>query len=657
MQTLLSTIRSERGSVLLAALVLLAVMTILGLALFDLGVIENRLAASDVSEARAFEIAQAGLERAMERLLRTMVNEWDDATIPRPDVGWHNGNTAANAAICSGGPASTGGCESARFRTADSTYISNTSFNGGSYAISFKLLTVAEAGTNPYGQVCLPRNVGGTDYCRDLIFVRSTGTVTGVPAGYTASRTIQALARASSTSPFSGGITAGAPSGNPMNGNVKIAGSIHIVGDPGTAAISFGGTAGQRNNWADLDSTSLARITPLPLVCPPGRSCPTDANKVESLGAKLHVARPIASPAVSLSGGADLGQSGDTASYGTPARKGKGPLDEVAVADGCVMPCTDNFTGVTVGSNMFVDGNNITKPYPGTPQPFPLLTDPVKIAGTSYLHYACVAGSSCFGAPAGQEFFVNHAANLTADAFWSGSLGSAGGLTDATATGATGVFTFTNKAGVATTGIVCWDQPSQTLTLGLGATCGTAVPAPPSNPLLIYTTNPNFKIERNGGPTAYTYKGSAIVVTTGVVKIEEAMQTFCTAAPCTGERYPDNQLLAVLTNNRMEIGKSNANIDRIMVLLYTEGDLYSEKQTNIVGTATAFRFCMAGGTCPLSSGGNVPSFFQVPSDPTLLPEELFPGGAGGWTVTYVPRFWLECRRGTPPATVSGVCGY
>jgi hypothetical protein len=676
------------GNAILATLVLAFVMTLLGLALLDLGLLENRLATASYTERRAFEIAQAGLERALDGLQRTMVAE-EGLGLAQ---GWHNGSTEAGATT----PMCEGGCVATEFRLVNTTtpYLANFGLNHGQYAIAFKLLTVTEAGGNPYGQSCRCPNPDpvtgvcpGADLCADLIFVRSTGTLAGPPAGYTASRTIQSLVRAVSTSVFAGGITAGSPSGSPLHGNVKVAGSIHIIGDPGTAAIVWGGGAGQRNNWAELDAASLARLTPLPLVCPPGRSCSTDTNRVESLSAELRVALPKSAPAVTLSGSADLGQGGDSASYGVPARRGKGPLDGIRVADGCAMPCTDNFSGVSLGSNTFVDGDNLTKPYPGTPPAFPVLTDPTAVAGgtpPAYEHYACVHGSSCHpggtALPAG-EFFLNHAYQVGAapatDGVLSASLGSATGLRDDTA-GFRVPVTWVNKAGTAVVGEVCWRReslplalrggslpPPDTLEFGVG-TCETATP--PSNPMLLYMNyngNANgFTIDRHGGPVAYNYRGAAIVLTTGVVKIEEALQTVCTtpagSPPCAGARFPEHQLLAVLTPNRMEIGKSNANIDRVMGLFYTSADFYSEKQTNIVGTITAHRFCFAGGGCPLSAGGNVPSFFQVPDDMRRLPSELFHGSGAAWTVSPVARFWLECRGDASPVvppTVSGVCGY
>src|SRR6266508_5903076 len=80
---------NERGSALLMSLVLIFVMTVLGLALFDLGVVESRLVHTSQADARAFEIAQAGVERALRNLQDTY----------NADLSWASGSPE----LCSGG--------------------------------------------------------------------------------------------------------------------------------------------------------------------------------------------------------------------------------------------------------------------------------------------------------------------------------------------------------------------------------------------------------------------------------------------------------------------------------------------------------------------------------------------------------------------------
>jgi hypothetical protein len=59
-----STLRDQRGSMLLLSLVLVFIMTLLGAALFEVTVVEHRLVMSDQHGAQAFHAAEGGLYRA-----------------------------------------------------------------------------------------------------------------------------------------------------------------------------------------------------------------------------------------------------------------------------------------------------------------------------------------------------------------------------------------------------------------------------------------------------------------------------------------------------------------------------------------------------------------------------------------------------------------
>src|SRR5262249_3262397 len=151
-----------------------------------------------------------------------------------------------------------------------------------------------------------------------------------------------------------------------------------------------------------------------------------------------------------------------------------------------------------------------------------------------------------------------------------------------------------------------------------------------------------FNVQRGGGPTDYNFRGSAWVVTNGLVQIEERLQSCQTTAagsPCQGHQFTANSSLTVMTwggnsgvcagstsCGNVNLADSNSNVDRIMGLFYAgcdpadpacsgtgamKGFLKSRKQTNTVGAATGYRLCFAGGASPCPSGGNVPGFFQV----------------------------------------------
>src|SRR5437879_12869923 len=223
---------SERGSALIISLMLLLIITILGLALFDLAQIENKSAAASLADYRAFELAQAGIERG----LRELQNGFSGDA-----YGLESWNDGAS-------PTCTPACNASTYSTlvlANTTIPAQTVTNfgtdpGGNYSVELKLLTVGEANnpisagyTYPHGLTCFTAStkalidpVPATDVCDNLAFLRSTGTVNG-PPGYSRSRTIQVLVRASSTSPFAAGITVGGGDGL---GNPVIVGQANIGG-------------------------------------------------------------------------------------------------------------------------------------------------------------------------------------------------------------------------------------------------------------------------------------------------------------------------------------------------------------------------------------------------------------------------------------------
>src|SRR3990172_4340871 len=255
-------LRDQRGSALLISLVMIVVITILGLALFELGQIEGQQAGASLGDARAFELAQAGMERAIRELSNGFLAD------AYGSESWVDG---VNRPTC------TPACETAVYRAMNLTAGTNTlpvaGLNpltgqdpGGTFTVELKRVTVAEANnpisqgagyTYPHGQTCLPSTPANPTVCANLMFVRSTGTVTG-PPGFTATRTVQALVKAYSTSYFAGGLTAETAAGGnepAIDGRVLIAGSVQILG---TATINpafridGGAGMGMRNNWADL---------------------------------------------------------------------------------------------------------------------------------------------------------------------------------------------------------------------------------------------------------------------------------------------------------------------------------------------------------------------------------------------------------------------
>src|SRR3972149_6617613 len=154
-------LRDQRGSALLISLVMIGVITFLGLALFELGQVEGQQAGASLGDARAFELAQAGMERAIRELRNRFL---DDAY---GTESWVDGLKR---------PTCTPICETGVYRAMNLTAGTNTlpvaGLNpltgqdpGGTFTVELKQVTVAEANnpvsqgvdsTYPHGQTCIP---------------------------------------------------------------------------------------------------------------------------------------------------------------------------------------------------------------------------------------------------------------------------------------------------------------------------------------------------------------------------------------------------------------------------------------------------------------------------------------------------------------------
>jgi len=683
----------ERGSALIISLMLLLVITILGLALFDLAQIENKSAAASLADYRAFELAQAGIERGIRELQNGFIND------AYGSESWNDGVSPACTPACNANTYST-------LNIANTTIPAQTVTNfgadpGGSYTVEIKLLTVGEANnpisagfTYPHGLTCFSAStkalidpVPATDVCDNLAFLRSTGTVNG-PPGYSRSRTIQVLVRASSTSPFAAGITVGGGDGlgNPViAGRVNFAGSVNVLGNVNSnPAIRLIQGSQMWNNWSQLDPTSITAMKRRQKICPPGADCTGGANLVESLEADLRVYSfgTVTNPLIALFNGSSLGQAGVTACYGMgcpgSGRIGKGPLDGIYVGDGCPLPCTSTPFNLAGGSTLTVDGNNITKPYPfrfpgpplsradiATPT-FPDMTSPVSISGIPYANYLA-------------NFWATHAQAMNGGTYPDignslGGSGPSGGL-DITVLDFADAVSWTDAAGNPQTGWICWYQLRNTLGfVGNGNNCGTPDTAPgkyltPANPMLI-NGNHQFIVNIPG----ITYRGAAIW-STRQIRLEGGLTAFSDgagAAQCITDCFPDNHLLVLMSDFQAQIAMGPVGVNRIMAFIFIglsqDQTLAAQRSGNLVGAvAGRVTLCFNGaaaGSCSTPGAGGPPQFFQANMyDPRNLPAALFaPSGLSGerWRVTPVPRFWLECRVGptdTLPTTPSGACSY
>jgi len=725
---------NEQGSILLITIVSVAVVALLGLAVYDLALIEAQFSAASVIDYRAYEIAQAGIERGIRELRNIYMSK------PPGQETFVAGSTT-----CAPTP-----CDTTQFHpmnVANTTVPSQTVAAGpfvgavdpgGSYTLELKYVTIPEINNSidvvgvkyPLGLPCIKDNVfSAAQWCANAAFLRSTGTATDA-AGNTRTRTIQTLVIASSTSPWAGGIVAG--NGNAVSGEVLIGGSVQVLGgltaNP-AVAIGGGSNGGIVNNWFPLsagsgytqsDQATLDRLVPKQLICPPSTNCAGGANLVESLGAEIKIFGNTINQMVNAGSGTPLGRSGSTALYGSPARRGKGPLDGVYIAGGCALPCIGSSPlPFSSGASITVDRGNLTKPYPNRPPIGPLLTpagtwpvldDVVTIYNNATLtasdrayrtnwftpHTAGCAGCSARLASGG---LVNPANCATASNCNGGglTLGSLLNKLQDSTLPFRHQFVFQDRTDGIRTAEICWrrDDPL------MGSDRGTNLPSPltlefgidnpalglkgcenpsvPGSPILLWIDF-SWGIDRSGGAVDYNYRGAAIIVTTGGVQIDAGLQSYCaTGPPCTNDKFPDNHFLAIMATGNIDLATINPNVSRIMGYFFASGASIRVKQDVVIsGMLRADSICFrnsSGCSGGVGGGGNVPGFFQasfsdpqkVSSDPRRIPNELpapyevpSQNSGGRWQVTSVPQFWIECRRGptdTLPPTPSGVCGY
>lgn len=678
----------QRGSVLVGGLVLTLVMTLLGLALFNLSTLESRLVLGTEADYRAFETAQAGIERALYRLFRDYCGT--DDCLSTASENWADGNINGISA----------GPDTTAFYPFDLTgtgivCITTPCGDGNKYSVKLKNVTKAEAAS--LSIVC------ADDPCKDVIYVRSTGDFTKgvVESG---SRTIQLIARAAMVSPFGAGLIGGAPSGATIDGNALIAGSLHVAGCAAPPCVetpvALIGAAGVRNNYNAMPPELQDRVPPLDVVCPSG-------NCVESLSSYIRIARPQSTPALNLSGTATLGTS-SAATNPYTGRVGRAIVENALIGDGCDPNsnpyCSDAVGGNQGAQNIFSDNAQKVDAYdlipcdPSDPISicFPMLSQETTIKNITYSKYAdCPSEGNCNSGLAGNgtgEFFISHAFKILAGTMTDGGVDLFNLLTTSSGlTNMTPDFQKTFECGV---DAVCddsngarvngsinsskpshfklsWTDTTDTLTI-YQCTSPPSCPTGPDFtnwsvlshttakvlPILVYVDG-DLNICKGCNNREFLYQGQAMFLAKGKISIDPNLLTLCTnniLAPiaCNAtlnttpadhsdhdldvnddhRSFPKKNLLTFLTPGDMDIGLTS---NRDMIGIFYAGDTWkTTKQTNVVGAVTARIFDM---------GNQVPKFFQVPQLTNLLPETLFPPRQLKWKVATAR--WKECK-GTVP---------
>ena len=658
-----------RGSVLVAGLVLVLVMTILGISLFDMGLLESRLVLNTQCDYQASETAQAGIKRSLRLLRLDLINDPNDPS-------WADGSIDGSSF-----PVTTDMFE-------DFPGLTNQSFANGNYSVQIKNLTRSEA--NGIGATCDADN--DTAPCNDLIYVRSTGNCLGQTI--TSTRTVQLVTRANNNSPFGGGLLTGGPaSGTRIIGNALIAGSLNVgcSAPPCIDPLDFTGTSGVRNNYNDMPALFQDRVPPLQLVTWPGTACA--GQQVESLGAFVTVAEPKTTAAINLSGAGSLGNSGcgNNPYSGQP---GKPTVDNVRLGDGCdESDCSDTVGGTAGVTNVFSD--NPIKPHDIAAFPFPKLDDEITINSITYGDFAaCPSAGNCDSA-ATNDFFISHAFKivdttevdvgpnkqcptpppgkvcnlfniLTARTDipvpqrekWDDQTPS---FTKTFVCGAQCDDTSGNRVNGSVNGSkplafkIAWDEPGQLLTIYQCpvAPCDPGPPdfnfwqplshaTQPVLPVMLYVDGP-IRICKDDTAAVlcpvqtFHYQGHATFLARGDITIEVDLLTDCPSCPDQGgvgndhDSFPQKNLLTFLTPGNINMGTSIAGKD-MMGLFYAGVQWTTAFDTEVVGAITAGFIDM---------GSQVPKFFQVPELGRTLSERLFPVGGPRWSLT--ASNWKECQ--------------
>ncbi|PIP12118.1 MAG: hypothetical protein COX49_07385, partial [bacterium (Candidatus Stahlbacteria) CG23_combo_of_CG06-09_8_20_14_all_40_9] len=265
----------------------------------------------------AFNAAEGGLERALLELKRDFA---DDTT----------GNPSWADSVING----------INTDTTDSNYYTlydTTSLGEGSYFVELKNV---------------PDDLGG--FLKNKVWVKSTGITDGG-----GKRVIDAFVEIKCLSPWNNAISAGrGQGGKAISGNVKICGSVHILGEdlsPDSVAIDMKGGAGIRNRYEEIDADLLNRVPPLPTTMFKG-------DIVQTLEATLRVKHGK----VSLSGGSTVGE-GDVS-----LNDDKETMDGVYVTDGFEISGASKVYSDNGTDNPY-DLEDVVIHFPGLFEPY---TDP-----------------------------------------------------------------------------------------------------------------------------------------------------------------------------------------------------------------------------------------------------------------------------------------
>lgn len=378
--------------------------------------------------------------------------------------------------------------------------------------------------------------------------------------------------------------------GGLVNGNVRIHGSIHLLGEnilPGNtavAAMDLSGTSLVRNNYTGLSNDLRNRIAPPPTTL-------VNGELVETLNANLRVR----AGRVGLSGNSQIGE---------PFQAGNGTkefMDGTFVTDGWTgnQVTSDGGRGVP-NNNVFAD-NGWTALYDlGGRVSLPILTDDWRdpfdgrtvtdpLTGVNYTHEDYF-NTVLTGTPYEGNITIRVNQNFYYNA------------------------TRPNDPNPANR------DPSDDFIYYNSSTRIMEVNGQ-------VTINGNLHLDRgSGNQTTINYTGRAALLVYGDVQLDVNLLAQ-NADGTTSQSFPVNNILGIMASNNMLVG-SRSQLT-LMGAFYAQNQIQTMRQTTVLGTFVSSFFDM---------GTNVPSIYQVP----VLADNLPVGMIGNFPVlVFNPVSWRE----------------
>jgi hypothetical protein len=601
----------ERGSVLLGTVVLVAVLTLLSLAVFDLSLVESNLVRRDYTYIQALEVAEAGISQGLRLLYLDLVCDihageaasTTNCAKPASNPSFQDVPPTIAGVVLS----MTNDCPGALTPDGDTSFRllrSSVAFpSGGQYTICVKPTSALQA------------------------YLRARGTF------QTDSRLVEVFAKAVNVgNPSGAGLLAGGASGGPIIGSALVAGSVHIPqcqpgGNASCVAIQFAGGSGLQNNYLGMDAALLSRIPhPLP-----------QGPYGDTLGAVLKVKEGIVRIS---SNSAHLGQN----EIGDNGRNGvQDPLTDVrfnGVWDGSQGNCPP-LNGTTTSNNRCNVWTLNSGSYSDTSSNSFSLSAPIIIKDTGYKCFFLPPESACTNpAPvpgSNSEFFYSNSWHIDdtrgedgCDVADLSAFGGTGTLSDCTAVLSAVQVGNLPKFGtkpaitdVPIKTIACARQGGSACTVHIGSgqiqPSIDGVPARPDGlPVAIYikgmlATSPSTDTSYTGKTmilTDVTAATTGIQINSRLLSDSTTGRSWCDTrtVPCEFA-FPGNHFLWLMTKGNVEFPSPGGGGYLVLAILTAEGTTTIQGQTQFAGMFASQKFDM---------GSNVPKFFQAPYDPNWV---------------------------------------